>query len=193
MSHQPTRIYITGASCAGVTTLGAMLSRQLDLPHIDVDQFYWLPTNPPFSLKRPPQERVSLIREALGTEGWILSGSFDGWGDVLIEHASLIVFIVTPHAVRMDRLKNREKQRYGNRIALGGDMHEAHLAFTEWASQYESPGPSHTGRNLARHESWLAKQSLPVLRLDGTASPDRMAEQVLSALFQTRYGRPTAP
>ncbi|MDR5172052.1 adenylate kinase [Methylobacillus flagellatus] len=181
MTNRP-RIYITGASCAGVTTLGATLARQLGLPHIDVDQFYWLPTDPPFSLKRPPQERVSLIRDALGEDGWILAGSFDGWGDALIKHASLIVFVVTPHAVRMDRLRKREKQRYGERIAPGGDMYEAHIAFAEWASQYESPGPGHTGRNLARHENWLAQQSLPVLRLDGTDHPDRLAAQVVSAL-----------
>lgn len=55
------RIYITGASCAGVTTLGQNLATRLDVQHVDVDDFYWMPTNPPFTTKRPADERVSLI------------------------------------------------------------------------------------------------------------------------------------
>ena len=47
------RIYITGASCAGVTTLGSALARALDAVHVDVDDYYWLPSDPPFSRKRP--------------------------------------------------------------------------------------------------------------------------------------------
>lgn len=38
------RIYITGASCAGVTTLGRTLASLLSLRHLDVDDFYWLPS-----------------------------------------------------------------------------------------------------------------------------------------------------
>lgn len=34
------RIYITGASCAGVTTLGQALAPLLDAIQIDVDDFY---------------------------------------------------------------------------------------------------------------------------------------------------------
>ncbi|MGU3577249.1 adenylate kinase, partial [Brucellaceae bacterium C25G] len=55
------RIYITGASCAGVTTLGAEIARLLSIQHIDVDDYYWLPTDPPFTIKRPPEDRVKLI------------------------------------------------------------------------------------------------------------------------------------
>jgi len=57
------RIYITGASCAGVTTLGHTLASLLGLSHLDVDDFYWLPTNPPFTTKRAPNERVILIQQ----------------------------------------------------------------------------------------------------------------------------------
>jgi adenylate kinase family enzyme len=72
------RIYITGASCAGVTTLGRTLASLLSLRHLDVDDFYWLPTNPPFTTKRPPDERVALIQQCFGDDGWILTGSCMG-------------------------------------------------------------------------------------------------------------------
>jgi adenylate kinase family enzyme len=180
------RVYITGASCAGVTTLGDTLARRLDVRHVDVDAFYWMPTATPFTVKRPPEERRTLIREACGPDGWVLTGSFDGWGDALIVDVDLIAFVVTPTPIRMERLIARERQRYGDRILPGGDMHEIHRAFAEWAAQYDAPGPEHSGRNRGRHENWLSEQQAPVLRLDGTTPPQAMADQIVAALSVLR-------
>jgi adenylate kinase family enzyme len=174
------RIYITGASCAGVTTLGQRLAQRLGIPHADVDDFYWLPTDPPYSRKRPPLERIPLIAGALGAGDWVLTGSFDGWGDPLIETAGLIVFVTTPTPVRMARLMERERQRHGERIRPGGDMHEIHTAFADWASRYDEP--EFSGRNRARHEAWLAQQSTPVLRVDGSRPVEELIETVLRAV-----------
>lgn len=133
------RIYITGASCAGVTTLGHNLVTQLGVRHVDVDDFYWMPTNPPFTTKRPVSERVSLIQQKLGDDGWVMTGSCIGWGDALITHADLIVFVVTATPVRLERLAAREEERFGNRIApydwRGGWRTDKHSA----ASPHRTP------------------------------------------------------
>jgi hypothetical protein len=176
------RIYITGASCAGVTTLGQNLSTLLGVRQVDVDDFFWMPTNPPFTTKQPVSERVSLIREELGDEDWVLTGSCIGWGDGLIAHADLIVFVVTATPVRLERLAAREKARFGDRIAPGGDMHGIHVAFREWASQYDNPDFS--GRNRAWHEAWISEQTSPVLRMDGVNSAENMAAAVIHAVSQ---------
>ncbi|WLH88243.1 adenylate kinase [Pseudomonas sp. FP453] len=174
------RIYITGASCAGVTTLGQNLASLLAMPHVDVDDFYWMPTNPPFTTKRPANERVSLIRQAFGGDEWVLTGSCMGWGDALIAAVDLIVFVVTPTPVRLERLAARETERFGERIAPGGDMHGIHIAFREWASQYDDP--SFSGRNRAWHEAWLTGQTAPVLRIDGMSPAEKMAADVIHGL-----------
>lgn len=174
------RIYMTGASCAGVTTLGQNLATLLGVRQVDVDDFFWMPTNPPFTTKRPAQERVSLIQQKFGDEDWVLTGSCMGWGDALIAHADLIVFVVTPTPVRLERLAAREKQRFGNRIAPGGDMHEIHVASREWASQYDNPDFS--GRNRAWHEAWLSEQTARVLRIDGVNSAETMVADVIHVL-----------
>jgi len=171
------RIYITGASCAGVTTLGQNLASQLAMPHVDVDDFYWMPTNPPFTTKRPASERVPLIQQAFGGDEWVLTGSCMVWGDALIAAVDLIVFVVTPTPVRLERLAAREKERFGERIAPGGDMHEIHIAFREWASQYDDP--SFSGRNRAWHEAWLSGQTAPVLRIDGMNRAEKMVADVV--------------
>ncbi|BDB19610.1 adenylate kinase [Pseudomonas sp. CYM-20-01] len=173
------RLYITGASCAGVTTLGRNLATRLGIRHVDVDDFYWMPTNPPFTTKRPPSDRVALMQQALGNDDWVLSGSCMVWGDALIADADLIVFVVTPTPVRLERLAAREKARFGERIAPDGDMHAIHVAFREWASQYDDPNFS--GRNRAWHESWLSQQTVPVLRIDGMRGAEQMAAEVANA------------
>ncbi|EGH29578.1 hypothetical protein PSYJA_11590 [Pseudomonas syringae pv. japonica str. M301072] len=176
------RIYITGASCAGVTTLGQNLATLRGVRHVDVDDFFWMPTNPPFTTKRPASERVSLIQQEFGDDDWVLTGSCMGWGDALITHVDLIVFVVTATPVRLDRLAAREKERFGNRIAPGGDMHGIHVAFREWASQYDNPNFS--GRNRAWHEAWISEQTAPVLRIDGVNCAEKMAADVIHALSQ---------
>lgn len=175
------RLYITGASCSGVSTLGAALSDRLGVPFLDADDFFLMPTDPPFTTKRSPEFRVSLIQDLQAqTEGWILSGSFIGWGEALIENVDLILFLYARTTIRLQRLDAREAQRHGARILLNGDMHESHVAFREWASRYDDP--SFSGSSLLQHERWLAEQSVPVLRLDGELDTDGSTQKVLNAL-----------
>jgi adenylate kinase family enzyme len=175
------KVYVLGAACSGVSTLGARLAHHLQVPQIDVDDFYWMPTDPPFTTKRPPQERVALIQvQQREAEGWVLTGSFMGWGDALIEGVDLIVFLRTPTPVRLRRLDQREALRHGARIQPGGDMHDDHLAFRHWASRYDDP--TFSGRNIAQHERWLSAQTVPVLRLQGQLPTEQLLPSVLAAL-----------
>ncbi|HEY8605297.1 hypothetical protein [Tsuneonella suprasediminis] len=182
MTSKP-NVYLIGASCAGVSTLGSLLSERFGVQHIDVDDYYWMPTDPPFSTKRAPSQRVRLIQDRQDAcEGWVLSGSFMGWGDVLIQEVDLIVFLQASTPVRLQRLDQREAARHGSRILPGGDMHEAHLTFRDWASRYDDP--SFTGRNLAQHQQWLNEQSAPVLRLNGEQTTEKLADQVEEQLLR---------
>lgn len=46
--------------------------RQLQMPHFDVDKFYWLSTEPPFTTSRPGWVRREMRRlsEETPTSGW---------------------------------------------------------------------------------------------------------------------------
>jgi adenylate kinase family enzyme len=79
------RIHILGASGSGTTTLGRALAAKLGCPHFDSDDFYWMPTEPPYRQPRPREEGQRLLGEALATSAsWVLSGSLCGWGDPFI-------------------------------------------------------------------------------------------------------------
>jgi adenylate kinase family enzyme len=109
------RLHITGASGSGTTSLGAALAKTLGCHHLDTDDFYWLPTDPPFRTKWHASERLSLLNSALaGKAGFVLSGSLDGWGDPLIPLFTAVIFLETPTSIRLSRLQGREAQHYGD-------------------------------------------------------------------------------
>lgn len=173
----PDRIHILGASGSGTTTLAAAISAKHGHRHLDTDDFFWLPTDPPFQTPRPRAARLELLEDALAqSSAWVLSGSLCGWGDPLIARFELIVFLAVPTEIRMLRLRARELTRYGrDAIAPGGRLHQAHVAFLEWAARYDHADATERSRTL--HDGWLAAIRVPIVRLEG----DRpVAEQLAS-------------
>lgn len=64
--------------------------------------------------------------------GWALSGSVVSWGDAFLPLFTSAIFVTLSQDLRLARLRQREKQRYGDRINEGGDRYEASKAFLEW-------------------------------------------------------------
>lgn len=135
------RVLITGAAGAGTTTLARALAQRWGAAAIEADDFFWLPTEPPYTRKRvPEQRRVMFERELRAYERCVVAGSIVGWGvDALFD---LVVFLYVDADVRLRRLRAREIARFG----------QADPVFLRWAAQYDE-GPSE-GRSLAKHEAW---------------------------------------
>lgn len=51
---------------------------------------------------------------------------------------TLAIRLVTDTEIRTTRLKEREKQKFGDRIMPGGDMYTHHMEFIEWARKYDT-------------------------------------------------------
>jgi uridine kinase len=148
-------VHIAGASGTGTSTLGKAFAEATGAQWLDLDDFYWLPTSPPFQVKRSKAERLALLVERIReSRDVVVSGSLMQWGREVEDGWDLIVFLSAPAAVRMGRLRAREMARYGS----------VNPAFLEWAQRYDDP--SFTGRSRALHERWLAERSCRVLRLD---------------------------
>ena len=129
-------IHIYGASGAGTSTLGRKISERLGYTFMDTDDYFWMPTNPPFTTKREKSERISLMRKDIeAAKNVVLSGSLTGWGDEMIPLFTLAVRLETDTKLRIERLRKRESERFGARIEAGGDMYKNHQDFLEWASK----------------------------------------------------------
>ena len=169
------RLHVTGASGSGTTTLGRAVADAWAVPHADADDYFWLPTDPPYVRKRPPLERVALMEQVfLSREGWVLSGSMVGWGDEVVGSCDGVVFLTLDPTERMRRLEAREQVR-GERGPADESVREA---FLTWARGYDDP--SFEGRSRVAHEEWLATLTCPVLRLDSALTRDELRDAVLA-------------
>ena len=171
------RIHITGASGTGTTTLGRHLAREWGYAHFDTDDYYWLPTDPPFQTKREISERLRLLSAALHGKDWVLSGSLVGWGDPLIPLFTTVVYLEAPTEVRLDRLRRRETLCFGaQNVEPGGSMHEPYVAFLAWAASYETGDLG--GRSRMRHQAWLATLPCPVVTARSDQPLERLYDEV---------------
>lgn len=161
-------VHLFGASGSGTSTIGRALCGQTGFFFMDTDDYFWLPTDPPFQQKREAAERVRRMQDALDShENAVISGSLVGWGDVFIPQFTLAIRVVTDTATRLTRIAIRERARFGSRIEPGGDMYAQHREFLAWSSRYDTGDP--TQRSRAMHDIWEKTLSCPILTLDGGA------------------------
>ncbi|UFN47988.1 hypothetical protein LPC08_18505 [Roseomonas sp. OT10] len=182
-ARPPLRMHVIGASGSGTSTLGEALAARLGLPWHDTDDFYWVPTDPPYTTRRPVPERLARMNAALDdSRGWVMSGSLISWGDSLTERLTFVVFLALDQGERMRRLRAREASRYGRRIGPGGDMHQGSVSFLDWAASYDTAGLE--TRSRRSQEAWLARLHCPLLRLDSLMPVGTLVEAVLARLEQ---------
>jgi len=55
------RVHILGASGSGPPTLAQALAARLGCPHHDVDNYHWLPSDPPFQHVRDREPRCAML------------------------------------------------------------------------------------------------------------------------------------
>lgn len=171
------KIHIFGASGSGTSTLGAALTNKLPHTHLDTDDYFW---KNKFTDQREVDERKKLLKNDLSTyDKSILSGALCGWGDSFKSYFDLVIFLWIPSNIRLERLHNREFQRYGGEILAGGNKHEQYNTFMNWASLYDDAGME--VRSKVLHEYWM-EDTCPILRIEGNYTVQERVEIVLNYL-----------
>lgn len=181
------RIHVMGASGSGTSTLARGLANAFDSQAFDTDDFYWKPTDPPFTDKRPVADRIALMQEVfLPRRDWILSGSFTSWGAPIVPRLTHVIFLALPGAKRLARLRKRERLRADPELTRTPEWQAANAGFLNWAMSYDDPG--FAGRSLAAHERWLGGLDIPVIRIDAGAPPEAVLSEAVAALDPGRAG-----
>lgn len=174
------RILLIGASGTGTSTLGKLLSRELGIRHIDLDDLFWIKTDPPFTTFRSKEALREIIQERLYPyDDWIISGDPSGWEVEIEERLTCVYFLTCPTTERIRRLNQREQERHGEELLEGGKMYEIHRNFIAWTAQYETGGV--TGRTLQKQEDWLKTLPCPIHRLDTKGNPEQLIRYLLDA------------
>ena len=160
-------IHLYGASGSGTSTIGRYISETSGYYFMDTDDYFWEPTNPPYTTKRNISDRIALMKQDIAQEDKVvISGSLVGWGDEFIPLFTLTIRVVTDTATRIDRLNKREREHFGSRIDVGGDMYETHRKFILWAASYDEGGLDM--RSKAEHDAWQKQLKCRQILLDGS-------------------------
>lgn len=178
------KIHIFGASGSGVTTLGNALANKLNIPYFDSDDYFWEPSDPPFTKRRAPDKRNQLIKEAMQPQDdWILGGSIINWGTTVFPAFDLIVFLWIPAEIRIERLKSREQERYGDIIFTDPGRNSLFNEFIAWAEDYDND-TGIANRTLNTHQNWLKQQNSPILMFKENYTTDERMEMILNVLVE---------
>ena len=159
-----TIINIFGSSGSGSTTLAKQIAFEFDYNFIDVDDYLWQKTDPPFTKRNTNEEASNLIKTKLNDkQPAVISGSLVGIGDNIKHKIDLFIYINLDKDIRVKRIKDREMKRFGNRVLAGGDLYNQHQEFIKWVSEYEDNPENQRSRR--QHLLWLEDVSVPVLRI----------------------------
>ena len=175
------KILIFGASGSGTTTLGNEIEKRTDFKHLDVDNYYWRKTEPPFQEKIGLEKRnINLKADFNRFENVILSGSMVSWGKEWETSFDLAIFVRLENQLRMERLKKRETERYGKKLITDKKTQRNSKAFLEWADQYENP--NFNGRSLKIHKNWIELLNCKTLTIDGKVELSNKIETILNGI-----------
>lgn len=169
-------INIFGASGSGVTTLGNALAEKLCYPYFDSDDYFWERSNPPFTVRRDAEKRNGMISKAMaGLDNWLLGGSVINWNNNW--QFDLSVFLYIPQDVRLQRLKDREFERYGDIIHTDRERNKLYHEFIDWARGYDELITN--SRSLHSHRNWIKNLKTPVLTIEGDTSVEERVGAVV--------------
>ncbi|MCD7992014.1 MAG: AAA family ATPase [Clostridia bacterium] len=158
-----TGIIVCGLNGTGKSTLGKVLAERLNFHFIDSESLYFLTADPLYSYAYPRTHEEAaklLFNEIKMYENFVFASVKGDYREWLYPCFQYAVLIDVPRDVRIQRVKNRSFQKFGNRMLPGGDLYEQEKNFF------------HRVQSRAENdvEEWLQSLSCPVIRVDGTKS-----------------------
>ena len=179
------KIHLLGPSCSGTSTLGNLIADKYNISWYDTDDIFWIKTDPPFTQKREKNQRIKILQEIFETNSsLVLSGSAVKWGDFIKDHLDIIIYKYAAQEIRIKRLMERERNRYGNIIDPENDMYKTHKEFVEWNKKYETGGMEMRSRQSEL--TWLNDAKCRIIKLEEIKTPEEELKIVSEEIFKMK-------
>lgn len=156
-----TGIIVCGLNGAGKSTLGKALAKRLDFHFIDIEDLYFPKDDPAYLYASPrTREEVSerLLREVKTHEHFVFASVKGDYGESIYPFYRVAIWIEVPKSIRMQRVKDRSYQKFGERMFPGGDLYEQEEQFFDFVNSRED----------AEVEKWVKSLGCPLIKIDGT-------------------------
>ena len=154
-------ILICGLNGAGKSTLGKALAEKLGYYFIDSEDLYFSKHNDDYSLSAQRTDKEAkeiLFNKIKEHKDFVLSSVTGNYGESFYSFINYVILLDVPKEIRLQRVKNRSYQKFGNRMLPNGDLYEQEEAFFNFVNSW----------NENTVEEWTKTLNCPVIKLDGT-------------------------
>ena len=173
-------ICVCGLNGSGKTTLANALAKELNFKHMDVENYYFSATDNSYSSPRTREEVKKLLLEDIKKNPCFVFSAVNGnMASDINEHYDLIIYLEVPLNVRMERIRQRAIDNFGDRVLPGGDLYEQEEKFFQYAEK----------RTPNKIEDWLTTLPCNILRLDGTKPIQENVRMIKSLLLREKGDR----
>ena len=178
-----TGIIVCGLNGSGKSTLGKALADALQFHFIDVEDLYFPKTDPNYLYASPRSEDevAKLLEDEIKAhENFVFASVRGKFGRRTLPNHGIdvqaayqyVVLIQVPKDIRMKRVRERDFQKFGNRVLPGGDLYEVTEAFFEKIS----------ARPDDYAEKWMESMDCPVIRVDGVKPIDENVAFIINQM-----------
>ena len=130
------KIRIIGGPGSGKTTLARQLSREMGIPHFDLDDIQWDNAGN-YGAKREAGERDALLGEIMKRKDWIIEGVYYAWCGETFASADRIYLLTVPRRVYRYRLIRRFIRRKLGREPGKRESLRSLRELLRWADKYQ--------------------------------------------------------
>lgn len=169
-------ILLCGLNGAGKSTIGRILAERMSWQFIDNEDLYFPKEDASylFSNPRSKEEVIHLLEEKIEEDDRFVFAAVKGdYGEKLLTKLDYVVLIEVPKETRMERVKMRSAQKFGDRIQEKGDLADKENA---WFSVVNSRPENFV-------TEWLERVACPVICIDGTAPVEENVNYLLEKLL----------
>lgn len=158
-------ILICGLNGSGKSTLGKELAKRMNFYFIDNEDLYFpkIDNKYLYADSRTKEEVKELLVNEINTHQNFVFASVKGdYGEEIHPFFKYAVIIDVSKEIRMQRVRNRSYQKFGNRMLKGGDLYEQEEAFFQFVEL----------RAEDSVEIWIKSLKCPIIKIDGTKPID---------------------
>ena len=130
------KIHIVGGPGSGKSFLAKKLSRELGIPHYDLDDIQWA-NESGYGKKRDTGERDALLEQILQRDDWIMEGVYYAWCGRCFEDADRIYLLIVPRRVYRYRILRRFLRRKLGLEPGKKETLKSLSALLQWADKYQ--------------------------------------------------------
>ena len=165
------RIVLSGGNGAGKSTLGKALAAAMNLPFLDIEDYYFPKSDPGYlyAAQRTEKEAIALLlADVKRLDGFVLAAVKADYTPELSSRFTHAILVDVPKDIRMQRVRERSFGKFGKRMLPGGDLWEREERFFAMVQN----------RSDDRFLRWLDSLAIPVLHADGLLPVEQNVQRV---------------